>query len=195
MFARREAVRLGEVTESLFSRALSMFHANDRSQIVNLIDSDREINSRNRAIHTFLSEARRHIESPEQEMALDRILHFSTTMENIGDIIAHNLSRLAIKRLDRGVKFSNDGLEEIERIHSKIRALLELEINRFLSDDTHSLPLAEQYRLEIKDLCNQSIRHHRRRLSDRKNASIGTSSIHQDMIRDFSQIANLLEPA
>ena len=69
--ARREANRLGDITESLFSRALEMFDADDHVAIERLVTLDGDINARNKSIHRYLSEARRHVREPEQESRID----------------------------------------------------------------------------------------------------------------------------
>ncbi|NKB63171.1 MAG: hypothetical protein GKR95_13975 [Gammaproteobacteria bacterium] len=191
--ARREAYRLGDITETLFSRALGMFAADDQSQIERIVESDREINARNRVIHQYLSEARRHISDAGLERSLDEILQFASTMENIGDIISHNLSRLAEKRLGRGVMFSTEGMHEIQHIHAEVLALLGSEINRFASNGEIEPKKTYKQVDHIRLLCNKSIAKHRRRLSDHKANSMGTSSIHQDTVRDLLQVAILVE--
>jgi len=193
--ARREAYRLGDLTESMFGHSMAMFGARDRSQILQLVEADKEINLRNKAIHTYLSEARRHVVDEAHEHHLDRVLEFSSTMENIGDCISHDLSRLAIKKLDRGVTFSVPGLHEIEEIHGEVLGLLKQEINYFAGNkDTDRVANLESVQ-HIKKLCNRSIVKHRLRLSQQLANSMVTSSIHQDTVRDFLQIAVLLEPA
>ncbi len=191
--ARREAYRLGDITETLFSRALEMFQAEDQSEIERFIEIDREINARNRAIHQYLSEARRNVSDQADEKALDKILHFASTMENIGDTISHNLSRLAGKRLGRGVAFSPEGLDEITNIHNQVLTLLDTEINSFASNQSTKPKKTRKMVDYIRQLCNESIARHRRRLSDHKLSSMGSSSIHQDAVRDLLQIALLLE--
>ena len=191
--ARREAFRLGDLTESMFSRALDMFRASDRAQILQLVTADKEINARNKAIHGYLSEVRRAISKPEQELELDQILHFSSTMENIGDTVSHDLARLATKRLDRGVFFSDEGYAEINRIHEEVLELLNTVINQFASGHAvKSRPIRKLVE-NIRSLCHESVSKHRRRLSDYKTASMGSSSIHQDAVRDLLQVALLLE--
>ena len=191
--ARREALRLGDITEGLFSRALGMFNATDRSQILQLVESDQEINARNKAIHQYLSELRRHISDADQEQQLDQILHFASIMENIGDTVSHDLARLATKRLDRGVMFSSEGQDEILLIHREVLSLLRTEINQFAANNRNAAKKSRRIVEQIRALCNESVSHHRRRLSDHKASSIGTSSIHQDTVRDLLQVALLLE--
>jgi phosphate:Na+ symporter len=191
--ARREAFRLGDITENLFAGALEMFAAKDQSQIHNLVATDHEINIRNKAILHYLSEVRHHVKSREQEQELNQVLHFASTMENIGDTISHNISRLALKRLERGVMFSADGFEEISLIHQTVLSLLRNEINRFAAGIPGSPRKTHKVVEQIRSLCTESISKHRIRLSENKSRSIGSSSIHQDTVRDLLQIALLLE--
>ena len=210
--ARREAFRLADNTEALFGKALQMFDAADRLIIEQFIEKDKEINARNKAIQRYLSETRRHIRNKDQsnknqsnkndsnnnhEHRLDEILRFSTTMENIGDIVSHNLARLAIKRIDRGVVFSSEGEEELNLIHAQVLNLIQLEITYFAAigevKSQSKKNLAKKRLIEsIEQLGQESIAQHRLRLSDRRSSSIGTSSIHQDAVRDMLQVVGYI---
>ncbi|MDD9857820.1 MAG: Na/Pi symporter [Gammaproteobacteria bacterium] len=193
--ARREACRLGDSTETFFSRSLEMFHAKDQSQIDFMIASDREINERNKAILHYLTDARAHIADPEDERELDRVLQFSSTMENVGDTISYNLSRLASKRLDRSAMFSTEGMDEITRIHEAVLELLKSVNTRFMTADAGGHKHIRKRVRQIQTMCGDSLSRHRRRLSDKNADSLGSSSIHQDTIRDLLHIALLLETA
>ena len=191
--ARREAMRLADLTESLLSRSLELFEASDQSQIVRLAKSDMEINQRNKSIHRFLSELRPSITDQKQEKKIDHILAFASTMENVGDIVSHDLVRLATKQLDRGIRLSLEGQEEIQLIHREVLSLLRTEINRFVADSPHQTKKSRKIVKQIRILCDESVSRHRRRLSDQKLTSISSSSIHQDTVRDFLQVTLLLD--
>ena len=203
--ARREAFRLADNTEALFGKALQMFDAADRLIIEQFIEKDKEINARNKAIQRYLSETRRHIRKQNDsngnherhEHRLDEILRFSTTMENIGDVVSHNLARLAIKRIDRGLVFSPEGEEELSLIHARTLNLIQLEITYFATGNFASVgegSRKSKRRLieSINQLGQASIAQHRLRLSARKSSSIGTSSIHQDAVRDMLQVVGYI---
>lgn len=193
--ARREACRLGDNCEAFFSRSLEMFRAKDRSQIDFMVAADFDINARNKAIWHYLTDARAHIADPADELELDRVLQFSSTMENVGDTISYNLSRLASKRLDRSAMFSAEGMQEITRIHAAVLALLKAVNTRFMTADAGGRkPIRKRVR-QIQTLCGESLSRHRRRLSDKNADSLGSSSIHQDTVRDLLHIALLLETA
>lgn len=195
--ARREAFRLADNTEALFAKALEMFEASDRLVIEGFIESDNEINARNKAIQRYLAEARRYIEFKdetvnEDEQHLDSILRFASTMENIGDIVSYNLARLANKRIDRGVVFSTAGYEELSSIHAEVVKLIQLEITNFASDGNAKPKTKLKLINSISQLGQESLTKHRQRLSDRQPTSMGTSSIHVDAVRDMLQVVDYL---
>ena len=194
--ARREAFRLADNTEALFAKALEMFEASDRLIIERFIESDNEINERNKAIQRYLSEARRYIQSKDDaennEHELDTILRFASTMENIGDIVSYNLARLANKRIDRGVVFSSAGNEELSLIHAEVVKLIQMEVTAFASNDKPNQKQKTKLLNSITQLGQESLASHHRRLSERKTTSIGTSSIHVDAVRDMLQVADYL---
>ncbi len=195
--ARREAFRLADNTEALFAKALQMFEASDRLVIEKFIRCDAEINARNKAIQGYLSETRRYIhqkaeDKHNQEQDLDEILRFASTMENIGDIVSHNLARLANKRIDRGVVFSSAGYEELSLIHTEVLNLIQMEITHFAAHRKTKQKPKKKLIQSITALGQESIASHRLRLSDRKTTSIGTSSIHMDAVRDMLQVVDYL---
>ncbi len=192
--AKREALRLGDLTENMFSQAVGMFEAEDKSEILQLVESDKELNARNKAIHSYLSRLRQSLTDHNLEKELDRILQFSSTMENIGDTVSHNLARLADKKMGRNASFSKQGMIEIELIHESVHSLLTMAINDFAAGESgHKKPMNKKV-TEIRTLCEESVNKHRRRLSDNTASSIGSSSIHQDAVRDFLQVATWLSP-
>ena len=195
--ARREAFRLADNTEALFAKALEMFEASDRLIIERFIESDNEINERNKAIQRYLSEARRYIQSKDDnehddELELDAILRFASTMENIGDIVSYNLARLANKRIDRGVVFSANGYEELSSIHAKVVKLIQMEVTAFASNGKPNQKQKVKLINSITQLGQESLANHHKRLSEGKASSIGTSSIHVDAVRDMLQVADYL---
>ena len=197
--ARREAFRLADNSEALFAKSLEMFEASDRMIIEGFIESDIEINERNKAIQRYLAETRRHIRSNddkenghEQEQELDLILRFASTMENIGDVVSYNLARLANKRIDRGVVFSDTGYEELSSIHAKVVKLIQMEVTAFASNGKPNQKQKVKLVNSITQLGQESLANHHKRLSEGKASSIGTSSIHVDAVRDMLQVADYL---
>ena len=124
---------------------------------------------------------------------MDEILRFSSSMEDIGDIIAHGFSRLAKKRLHRGVQFSKAGRAEITAAHDALLNLLRLVLRQFAEGNRGYEKQIQKSARKVKRVYAQSLASHRRRLSDKKSRSLSSSSIHQDVLRDMLTITFLLE--
>ncbi|MGR3914334.1 MAG: Na/Pi symporter [Gammaproteobacteria bacterium] len=191
--ARREAFRLADNAEALYAGALGMFEAGDRAIIEGFVARDAEINARNKAIQRYLAEVRRHAGDGDVETALDQILRFAATMENIGDLVTHNMARLALKRLERGARFSSAGEEELHALHGEVLKVIQLDITNFAAGDQLSRKAARKQIKAALELGRESIARHRRRLSERKVSSIDSSSIHQDMVRDLMHVVRYIE--
>ena len=114
-------------------------------------------------------------------------------MENIGDVVSHNLARLAVKRLDRGVEFSPAGREELHALHAEVLKVIQLDISNFAAGDRLSREAVGKQIAAATELASDSIARHRRRLSERKTRSIDSSSIHQDTVRDLLQVVRCIE--
>lgn len=191
--ARREATRLADQTEVMFQQALDMFDASDQSKISQLVKADQEINRRNKAIRQYLSEARNSLKSSVQESELDDILDFASTMEDIGDSVCYDLARQAKKRMTKGASFSEEGEREIDAIHKKVLQLLELTISSFVSVRKIDGKKLLKKTKHIRDLCDQSMQNHNRRFSNNQMTSQGSSSIHQDTVRELMKVSWILD--
>ncbi|MGR3983860.1 MAG: Na/Pi symporter [Gammaproteobacteria bacterium] len=190
--ARREAFRLADNAEALYGGALGMFEAGDRAIIERFVARDAEINARNKAIQRYLSEVRRHA-GDDVEGALDQILRFAATMENIGDLVAHNMARLALKRLERGARFSSAGEEELHALHAEVLKVIQLDITHFAAGGKIGRKAVRRQIKAAQELGRESIARHQRRLSERKASSLDSSSIHQDMVRDLMHVVSYIE--
>jgi Na+/phosphate symporter len=90
------------------------------------------------------------------------------------------------------VVFSSEGQEELNLIHTEVLKLIQLEITNFASDGKVKNKPRNKLVESINQLGQESIFNHRRRLSDRKSSSIGTSSMHQDAVRDMLQVVGYI---
>lgn len=82
-------------------------------------------------------------------------------------------------------------------IHAQVLNLIQLEITYFATGNFASVSEANRKSKKrliesIEQLGQESIAQHRLRLSDRRSSSIGTSSIHQDAVRDMLQVVGYI---
>ena len=121
-----------------------------------------------------------------------RLSDFNIKLEHIGDIIERNLTRLATKRAEGDLEFSREGWGEIVDLHARVVANMQLALNVLVSSDVESARELLSEKSAIRELERESSDRHLARLAAGQVASIRTSSIHLDAIKDLRQINSQL---
>ena len=191
-FATREVLRMAERVEAVLRYSLEMFQADSKKEVTWIRQVDDEIDHMNNAIKLYLTKVSRHALSETDSRRCMEITAFTVKLEQIGDIIEKNLLELARKKIKSRADFSSEGWHELTAMHSRVIENMQLALNVFVSGDAESarqlLRAKEQFsRLEYRN--NQR---HIARLRAGHHASIETSAIHLDILRDFKQIMSLL---
>lgn len=123
----------------------------------------------------------------ESQHALD-LLGFTTNMEHIGDIIDGSLMELAGRKIEQQSHFSDEGLAEISAIHEAVNNNFETAINAFISGDYDLARLLYESKAEVQKIESDSVSMHLQRIGVGMPDSLGTSSLHLDILRDYKRV-------
>ncbi len=186
--ARREALVMAEVAKSMVQDALPLLRDDThgvRNDIETREDSlDRLFN----AIKSYLADVlQQQLSKREINKAMD-LLAFVTNMEHVGDIVERNLIGLSLKKNALHAQFSNDGLVEIERLHSAVLENFDLTINVFMSGEPELARQLYEAKADIRKIEHKSIVTHIERLGSGISESVATSELHLDILRDLKRI-------
>ena len=187
--ARREALRLADFVQEMLDDsqdALSPDTPIERLTAIGLIED--EVDSLNNAIKFYVTEITRAELSLDQSRLAHSVISFSTNMEHIGDIVDRNIRRLADRKRKANLTFSDQGASEIDEIYDHVRESMQLAVSAFMADDEE---IAEQLiarKRNFRDEEQAANQHHLERLREGNAASIDTSSIHLDLLRDLKRI-------
>jgi phosphate:Na+ symporter len=88
------------------------------------------------------------------------------------------------------LNFSAEGRAEVEALHARIVASLQLATNVFLSDDEILAAHLLEEKHAIGELNRSATLRHLERLRQGNAESIETSAIHVDLLRDFRRISS-----
>jgi phosphate:Na+ symporter len=186
--AGREALRMGDLLGQMLKASLTVFRSDDRKLIKTVTDLDNHIDRLNEAIKLYLTRiARETMNERDQRRVID-LISFITNLEHIGDILDKSLMELAAKKVKYGLKFSQEGGQEIEEIHQRLNENLDLAMNVFMSSD---LGLARRLFAEkqiFRELEKNAAESHLERLRSGRIESIATSGLHLDILRDLKRI-------
>ncbi len=187
--ASREVMRLADTVELMLQEAILTFRDGDDSRRVGISRLDNEVDRLQEEIKLYLARlTRQSLDEEDTRRCFDLIL-FTTNLEHVGDIIDRGLLALAAKRQRNGVSFSDAGWQDIAALHRRVLDQMRLAVTVFVSRD---FALAKELMAEkdhIRAAEREATESHFRRLREGTLASIETSALHLDILRDLKRIA------
>ncbi|MGI9488633.1 MAG: Na/Pi cotransporter family protein [Geminicoccaceae bacterium] len=186
--AARETLRIGDTVEQMLGNSLIVLEQNDDVLRRDVEVADDVIDDLHEAIKLYLTQlSRGELDEEDSRRAVD-IITFTTNLEHVGDIIDKNLMELAAKKIRKQLQFSPEGLQDLKEMHARLMETVRLSLTVFMNQEleiaTELLARKEQFReMELKDT-----ERHLDRLRSGQAASIETSALHLDIVRDFKRI-------
>lgn len=186
--ALRETLSLGDRVADMLNKALVVIEVSDSRLAREVEKADDVIDSIYEAIKLYLVQITRNELSEDESRRHVEILTFVTNLEHVGDIIDKNLMELASKKIRNRLTFSDEGIGDIRRFHTRIVDNMRLALNVFATRDLVLARrlVAEKAAVRAAEL--DAAERHYARLKQGRPESIETSSIHLDVIRDLKRI-------
>lgn len=123
----------------------------------------------------------------DQRRAMD-IVEYAINLEHIGDIIEKGIRPEIAKKISLGLRFSDDGKSELERLFSITLDNIRMAQSVFATRNADLARRLVEVKEDVRRLEKQSSERHLQRLRDGRADSIQTSSVHLDMLRDLKRI-------
>lgn len=188
--SKRETLRMAEMVEKMLKESIETFDRRDSRMIERIQDEDDIVDRLYGGIKGYLAKllSREELEEKEANDAV-HILAYATNLEHTGDVIDKNLMALAEKKNRLHQEFSEEGLKEIRKFHGLVLDSIVQSQQVFLSGDAKlAQKMLDQKRNEIREAEEQATERHIKRLRDGVPETMGTTSLHLDIIRDFRRI-------
>jgi phosphate:Na+ symporter len=140
------------------------------------------------AIKFYLTQISREALSERESKRWADIMSFAINMEQVGDIIERVLQDIEDKKISKGRTFSEAGLKEIHDLHERLVSNLRLGMSVFLDGGLLNAQRLLEEKVKFRDLEREYANRHLARLQENTPQSIGTSSLHIDLISDLKRI-------
>jgi phosphate:Na+ symporter len=187
--ATREVLRLADTVELMLQETILTFRDGHESRRVGISRLDNEVDQLQEAIKLYLARlTRQPLDEDDTRRCFDLIL-FTTNLEHVGDIIDRGLMGLAAKRQRNGVSFSEPGWAEIAALHQRVLEQMRLALTVFVTRDFALARELVAQKDEIRAIEKAATESHFQRLRNGTLASIETSALHLDILRDLKRIA------
>jgi phosphate:Na+ symporter len=186
--AAREALRLGDMIETMLRGTLTVLRTNDLRLAGDIHRMDDDVDDLYTAIKLYLTHMSREALEEKDAKRWADIISFTINLEHVGDIIDKNLIEIAEKKIRKNQEFSAAGMQEICELHARVLATLQLGLNVFINADLRSAQRLISEKEQFRTLERAYADSHLQRLVDNKLSSIETSALHLDIIRDLKRI-------
>ena len=190
--AAREALHQADVVESMLIGLRKVWMSDDQKLAEELRKLDDEVDDLYSAIKYYMTKiSRAELDEREGRRWTD-IISFTINMEQVGDLIERVLQDVEDKKIKKGRKFSQAGLEEINSMHEQLVANLRLAMSVFLNGNVRDAQKLLEEKARFRDLELAYSANHLERLAENTVQSIETSALHIDLISDLKRINSLL---
>jgi len=186
--AAREALHMGDVVENMLRKTMTALLTNDRKLVAEVSRMDNIVDRLDEAIKLYVTKLTRESLDDRDGLRAMEIISFAINLEHIGDIIDKNLMELANKKIKHKYEFSPDGAAELDAFHRRIIENLKLAFSVFLNADVKVARTLIEEKAELRNLELAYADKHLARLREGLPASIETSSLHLDILRDLKRI-------
>lgn len=190
--AAREVMRVCETVEVMLARIMELYEEADDQKIKALAALDDRIDRKHAAIKLYLAKVTSHTLTEDEALRCQELIGACVKLEQVGDIIVHNMLAHVRKKMERRVEFTPEGWRELTSFHAAVLANARLAFNVLVSRDAATARQLVEEKDRLRDLEKDTSRSHFARLREGTVNSLETSTIHLDTIRDLKQINSLL---
>ncbi len=186
--AAREALRLGDVIETMLKGVLTVLQTNDLALGKSLCAMEDTVDDLYTAIKLYLTQVSHEALGNAESRRWTDIVTFAINMEHVGDMLERILIDLEEKKIVKNRNFSEAGMAEICDLHQRLVANLQLGLSVFLEGDLKSAQRLIEQKTQFRNVEIAYADNHLRRLLDNTPQSVETSSLHLDLISDMKRI-------
>jgi phosphate:Na+ symporter len=190
--ATREVLRESDIVKEMLVDSMRIFQVEDQASIVAVRDKDNLVDVLDRQIRLYLTRLSSSRLTDSQGRRAVALLEASRDLESIGDIIDRNLIPLALKRITKGLMFSEEGMREITAYHRKLVENFDMAVSAFTGQDRDLAHRVLRNKEELEVLERELTQAHLDRLRKGLRESIDTSHIHLDAIGNLARINALI---
>ena len=186
--ATREVLGVGDLIERMLIRTENAFNHNDLAPLKEIAVLEKRVDRIQQEVKIYLSKLGREGLDDDNGRRSIVIIDYAINLEHIGDIIEKGLAEQVAKKIGKGLTFSDDGYQELQKLFSMTIDNLRIAQTIFVTRDFNLARQLMEVKVDVRRLEKQSSERHLERLRDGRVDSLQTSSLHLDMLRDLKRI-------
>ncbi len=186
--AQRELLRMAETVQAILVPVMQLFRGWDPgiARVIEIREDD--IDRMHFETKIYISRLRESDIPPALDKKTLEIAAVANSLEEAGDRISVDLVALAKKMQDNAIRFSDQGISDLNHFHDQVVTNGQLALRVLTTGDAEAARqlVAEKDRIRIEEQKLQE--RHLSRLQQGAAASLETTNIHQDTLRLLKQV-------
>ncbi|RYE87205.1 MAG: Na/Pi cotransporter family protein [Hyphomicrobiales bacterium] len=187
--ATRELLRMAEIIERMLTPLMELYETGDPEKIKQARTLEKAVNQAQSEIKLYLAKIDYTGEAEAQRG--NELSNFAINLEYVGDAITKTLLKLAETRRDQKLSFSPEGWRELNELHHRVMANMQLALNVLVSKDRESARQLLMEKAAVSTAERESYGQHLNRLRSGTAQSVETSNIHLETVRALKTINSL----
>jgi phosphate:Na+ symporter len=187
--ATREILGMADTLETMLRRTAVILETGAEAPIEEIRALEQSVDLTHEEVQDYLVRLLRTPLVAEDHGRVVELLLFATNLEHVGDIIDKGLVRAAQKKQRLEVDFSPEGWRDLRAYHARVLDQLRLALTVFVARDADLARELVAEKDRLRGLEAEATERHLERLREGTPASIETSGLHLDILRDLKRIA------
>lgn len=186
--AMREVLRMADLATEMLQLSIQAFEdgAKDLPKRIGTLDD--QLDDLETAIKNYLIQLNDETLNEEQARRELSLLHISTELEAIGDIVDRQLMRLARRKRRKQIAFSQPEWEDMVAYHREVLGLLQRVLAGLATQDAEIAKAVLAHRQSLNQLKREMHLRHLQQLSSGAPTNLDASAIHLEMVSAMSRI-------
>ncbi len=185
--ASREALAIGDLVERMMNLTMQSFRKNDPTLLHEVSILGERVERLQHEVKLYLSRLGRDAAEADKRRAII-ILDYVINLEHTGDILDKGIAAEVEKKINYGLRFSDDGFRELNAIFLLTQDNLRTAQTIFISRDKGLARKLVQIKVDIRRMERESAERHYLRLQEGQDETLQTTSLHLDILRDLKRV-------
>lgn len=186
--AMREVLRMADLATEMLQLSIRAFEDGTKNLPKRIGTLDDQLDDLETAIKNYLIQLGNETLNEEQAQRELSLLHISTELEAIGDIIDRQLMRLARRKRRKQIAFSQPEWEDIVAYHREVLGLLQRVLAGLATQDVEIAQEVLAHRQYLNQIKREIHLRHFQQLSSGVPTNLDASAIHLEMVNAMSRI-------
>ena len=190
--SKRESGLVTREIVDMLEEAWEALKSGDEQIFKHIRGRDDQVDRLDRQIKVYLTATMGDALPEDLDRERDRQLRFLTDLETIGDVIDRNLVSAAMKKSKKGVRFSEEGWEELKSYFRGTTATLELASAVFVTDSADMARKLLEHKTRMRDEEIALREKHYDRLQKGGQSTLETTDLHLEILSQLKHINHVV---